>query len=170
VSLSEKDGLGRAGPDSTDKAATRTSAKLSQGEVVEKGQDKPATSEESNGAKPSVKEAALQQTTQSKQDTEIATMPLASTASLASKVLLERSQEAAMVASRMVVAAEHIHKSVADDAARRNDALATEKEMHHLAQGDDAEGDQVCLCVCGECRVLPVVRRCEGVLLMRCTP
>jgi hypothetical protein len=69
-----------------------------------------------------------------------APMPLASVAALASKVLLEQSQEAAAAGQRMVLAADKAHTTVLTDAKHRKSSLATEKQMEALASKDEAEG------------------------------
>ena len=67
-------------------------------------------------------------------------LPLASVASLASKVLLEQSQEAAAVGERMVKAAQHEHSTIVEDVKQRSDALATEQKMAMLASKDETDG------------------------------
>ena len=68
-----------------------------------------------------------------------APMPLASVAALASKVLLEQSQEAAAAGQRMVLGADRAHTTVLTDAKHRKSAIATEQQMHRIASKDEAE-------------------------------
>ena len=67
---------------------------------------------------------------------------LASTAALASKVLLERSQELAMAGQRDVIAAHHARLAIEDDVRQRNTALAVEERMDTLASKDVTESDE----------------------------
>ena len=70
-----------------------------------------------------------------------ARLPLASVASLASKVLLEQSQEAAAAGQRMVLAASHAHSTVLQDAEHRTKAMGMQQKMDALASKDAVEGD-----------------------------
>ena len=64
--------------------------------------------------------------------------------SLAAKVLLEQSQEAAMAGQRMVLAASHAHTTVLGDAKHREHALVTARQMDELAAKDEVQGASNC--------------------------
>ena len=67
---------------------------------------------------------------------------LVSTAALASKVLLERSQELAMAGQRDVLAAHHARLAIEDDVRQRKTALAVEEKMNTLASKDVTQSDE----------------------------